>query len=441
MESAPAGSILTGLTAVVVLVALNAFFVAAEFALVGSRRTRLEELAQAGDRQAGYALRILAKLPRYISTTQVGITVCSLALGWIGEPALARLIRGAFTPLPPYMGPVSTAAIATVVAFTTISFTLIIVGEMLPKAVALLHPERVGRLVAGPLMGIAWVLAVPAAIVNASANRLLRLIRIDPTTERERVHSPEEIRMLVEQSQEGGTLGKEDARMLEGVFEFSEKTAQEVMTPRTQMVGLEREVTVEQAADEVAAARRSRYPVYTESLDDIVGVVHAKDILTALRSRPGETVGTIMRPPLFVPGTREVEDVLADMKRLKVHLAIVLDEYGGTAGLVTMEDLLEEIVGDIFDEYDRQERAPKPETGAPLLDGALAISEFNTQNDRELDDTEYTTLGGYLFGQLGRLPRVGDRVTAGPDVFEIAEMEGRRVKLVRYLAGTGAKAG
>jgi putative hemolysin len=229
--------------------------------------------------------------------------------------------------------------------------------------------------------------------------------------------------------------------MLEGVFEFSEKTAQEVMTPRTQMVGLERELTVEQAADEVAAARRSRYPVYTESLDDIVGVVHAKDILTALRSRPGETVGAIMRPPLFVPGTREVEDVLADMKRLKVHLAIVLDEYGGTAGLVTMEDLLEEIVGDIFDEYDRQERAPKPETGAPLLDGSLAISDFNTQNDRELDDSEYTTLGGYLFGQLGRLPRVGDRVTAGPDVFEIAEMEGRRVKLVRYLAGTGARAG
>jgi CBS domain containing-hemolysin-like protein len=441
MESAPAGSILTGLTAVVVLVALNAFFVAAEFALVGSRRTRLEELAQAGDRQAGYALRIIAKLPRYISTTQVGITVCSLALGWIGEPAMARLIRGGFARLPPYIGPLSTSALASVVAFTAISFTLIIVGEMLPKAMALLHPERVGRLVAWPLMGFAWVLAVPAVIVNASANRLLRLIRIDPTTGRERVHSPEEIRMLVEQSQEGGTLGKEDARMLEGVFEFSEKTAQEVMTPRTQMVGLERELTVEQAADEVAAARRSRYPVYTESLDDIVGVVHAKDILTALRSRPGETVGAIMRPPLFVPGTREVEDVLADMKRLKVHLAIVLDEYGGTAGLVTMEDLLEEIVGDIFDEYDRQERAPKPETGAPLLDGSLAISDFNTQNDRELDDSEYTTLGGYLFGQLGRLPRVGDRVTAGPDVFEIAEMEGRRVKLVRYLAGTGARAG
>jgi putative hemolysin len=244
--------------------------------------------------------------------------------------------------------------------------------------------------------------------------------------------------MLVEQSEEGGSLGKEDARLLEGVFEFSEKTAQEVMTPRTQMVALERELTVEEAADVVAQARRSRYPVYGESLDDISGVVHAKDILTAVRQKPGSNVGAIMRPPLFVPGTREVEDVLADMKRLKVHLAVVLDEYGGTAGLVTMEDLLEEIVGDIFDEYDRLERpTPTPE-GAPLLDGSLTISDFNADHELQLDDADYTTIGGYLFGQLGRLPRIGDRITADKDAFEIVEMDGRRVKSVRFLLGGGA---
>jgi putative hemolysin len=246
--------------------------------------------------------------------------------------------------------------------------------------------------------------------------------------------------MLVEQSQVGGTLRKGDARLLEGVFEFSEKTAQEVMTPRTQMVALERDLTVEDAADIVAQARRSRYPVYVESLDDIVGVVHAKDVLTGVRQTPGTTVGAIMRPPLFVPGTREVEDVLADMKRLKVHLAVVLDEYGGTAGLVTMEDLLEEIVGDIFDEYDRLDR-PKPPVleGAPLLDGSLAISDFNADHALQLDDKEYTTLGGLLFGQLGRLPKPGDRVAMGPDAFEIVEMEGRRVKTVRHLVGGGVK--
>ena len=441
MEPTPGVSTFAGVAAVVVLVLLNAFFVAAEFALVGSRRTRLEEMAQRGDRRATFALRIISNLPRYISTTQVGITLCSLALGWIGEPALAHLIRSLFSGLPESIGPVSIATIATVVAFTIISFALIIVGEMLPKALALLHPERIGAMVSGPLMACAWVMALPSAMVNRSANRLLRIMGIDPTTERERVHSSEEIRMLVEQSQEGGSLGKGDARLLEGVFEFSEKTAQEVMTPRTQMIGLDRDLTVEQAADEVAQAKRSRYPVFTESLDDIVGVVHAKDVLTAVRQQPGATVGTIMRPPLFVPGTREVEDVLADMKRLKVHLAIVLDEYGGTAGLVTMEDLLEEIVGDIFDEYDRQERPEPAPEGAPLLDGSLPISEFNAEHHLTLDDAEYTTLGGYLFGQLGRLPRVGDRIPVMGDLFEIVAMDGRRVKTVRWLREAAVKKG
>jgi putative hemolysin len=254
-------------------------------------------------------------------------------------------------------------------------------------------------------------------------------MRIDPPGERERLHSPEEIRMLVEQSTEGGSLLQRDARLLEGVFEFSEKTAQEVMTPRTQMIALEADLPVERAADEVAAAGRSRYPVFTDSLDEIVGVVHAKDILAALRANPGRTVREIIRPPLFVPGTREVEDVLADMKRLKTHLAVVLDEYGGTAGLVTMEDLLEEIVGPIYDEYDPQDKARPP--GARQLDGAMPISDFNAEYGEKLDDTDYTTIGGYAFGQLGRLPRTGDQVHAGRHRLEVVEMEGRRVKTLR----------
>jgi CBS domain containing-hemolysin-like protein len=282
-------------------------------------------------------------------------------------------------------------------------------------------------------MVFAWTMAGPIYVLNRSANRLLKLLRIRPSSHAERLHSPEEIRMLVEQSEEGGRLGREDARLLEGVFEFSEKNAEEVMTPRTEMVTLDADATVDAAADAVARAGRSRYPVFQESRDEIVGVVHSKDILAAVRRDPNVTVREIMRPPLFVPGTREVEDVLADMKRLKVHLAVVLDEYGGTAGLVTMEDLLEEIVGPIYDEYDRPTAAPEP-GGAPLLDGAMTIGAFNTQHDAELDDAQYTTLGGYLFGQLGRLPKAGDRVTAGPFSFEIAAMDGRRVKAVRLLS-------
>jgi len=284
---------------------------------------------------------------------------------------------------------------------------------------------------AGPLLAFSWVMAGPIAVLKGTSNWLLNLMGINPPGEQERLHSADEIRMLVEQSEEGGSLHQQDARLLEGVFEFSEKTAQEVMTPRTEMIALPADLTVEQAADEVARARRSRYPVFTESLDEIVGVVHAKDILSAIRAKPGETLRGIMRPPLFVPGTREVEDVLADMKRLKVHLAVVLDEYGGTAGLVTMEDLLEEIVGPIYDEYDPQERPPAAAGGGPVLDGAMPITEFNSEYNGELSDTDYTTLGGYLFGQLGRLPKVGDRMAVGPFTFEILEMEGRRVKAIR----------
>ena len=411
----------------------NAFFVAAEFALVGARRTRLDEMARAGDGKARLARRAVQSLDRYISATQLGITLASLGLGWIGEPALAGLIRGGFAWLPSALSTIATHGVASIIAFSIITILHIILGELVPKALALLYPEAISSWVAAPLIGFAWIMAWPIALLNGSANRLLRLMHIDPPGESERLHSPEEIRMLVEQSTEGGSMLQEDARLLEGVFEFSEKTAQEVMTPRTQMIALDSALTVEAAADQVAVERRSRYPVYTDSLDEIVGVVHAKDILTALRARPGETVRMIMRPPLFVPGTREVEDVLADMKRLKAHLAVVLDEYGGTAGLVTMEDLLEEIVGPIYDEYDPQDLAAQTD-GAARLDGAMPITEFNSQFDATLDDTDYTTLGGYVFGQLGRLPRAGDRVTVPPHVFEVVEMEGRRVKSLRLHA-------
>ncbi len=431
MEPPESPSIGLGLTAVVVLVLANAFFVAAEFALVGARRTRLDEMANSGDRKARLALRAVQSLDRYISATQLGITLASLGLGWIGEPALAHLIEGAFAWLPDAIAALATHTVAVAIAFIIITVLHIILGELVPKALALLYPERVSTWVALPLMGFSWVMAGPIAILNGTANRLLRLLGIDPPGEHERLHSPEEIRMLVEQSTEGGSLLQQDARLLEGVFEFSEKTAQEVMTPRTQMVALDADLAVEEAADEVAEAGRSRYPAYTESLDEIIGVVHAKDILSALRARPGAKVREIMRPPLFVPGTREVEDVLADMKRLNTHLAVVLDEYGGTAGLVTMEDLLEEIVGPIFDEHDREERAKPGDQVVPHLDGSMPISEFNAEYDATLDDTDYTTLGGYVFGQIGRLPKLGDQVTVGSHTFEVAEMDGRRVKTIR----------
>lgn len=433
--SASSPSVPLGLTSVIALVAANAYFVAAEFALVGARKSRLEELARDGDGKATLALKVVQSLDRYISATQLGITLASLGLGWVGEPALAHLVEGLFSGLPATIASVSTHGLAVAIAFTIISTLHIILGELVPKSVALLYPEGVSRWLVAPLIGFAWVMHYPIAVLNNSANWLLKLARIAPEGGHDRLHSPEEIRILVEQSGEGGSLGAQDARLLEGVFEFSEKTAEEVMTPRTEMAALSDDITVEIAADEVAAAGRSRYPVYHESLDEIIGVVLAKDILKAVRQKPGSNIRSILRQPLFVPGTREVEDVLTDMKRLKTHLAVVLDEYGGTAGLVTMEDLLEEIVGEIFDEHDPVE-APivaSPADGSVTVDGALPLGEFNDRFEAELDDTDYTTLGGFLFGQLGRLPRVGDRVTVGKHIFEIATMAGRRVESVRVI--------
>ncbi|MGH7584306.1 MAG: hemolysin family protein [Gemmatimonadales bacterium] len=417
-----------GLLVVITLVLTNAFFVAAEFALVSARRSRLEEMVRDGDRKATLALRAVQSLDRVISATQLGITLASLGLGWIGEPAVAHTFANLFAGLPAAIAKVATHSVAVAVAFTLITMLHIILGELVPKAMALLHAEKVASWLAGPLLAFAWVMHYPIALLRGSANGLLHLLGMKPLSEREPLHSPEEIRILVEQSGESGSLEATDARLLEGVFEFSEKTAEEVMTPRTEMIAMEADLTASAAADVVARAGRSRYPVYGESPDDIIGVVHAKDVLRALRETPEATMRKIAREPLLVPGTREVEDVLADMKRLKMHLAVVLDEYGGTAGLVTMEDLLEEIVGEIYDEHDRVRLAARPAAeGETRIDGSLPVGDFNHRFDAGLNEEEYTTIGGFLFGQLGRLPRVGDRVTVGGFEFEIQQMQGRRV--------------
>ncbi len=433
------------LLAVIVLVAANAFFVAAEFALVAARRTRIEAMARRGDRKARTVRKALQDLYRQLSAAQLGITVASILLGYVAEDTVAHLFREWFSSLPNSLDFLTRGGIASVTAVAVISFLHVVFGEQAPKAWAITYPERTSRWVAAPLIVFSWITRPFTELLNWSSNLLVRMLGIKSTNpEHDRVHSPEEIRMLVEQSRKTGGLGAGDARLLEGVFEFSEKNAREVMTPRTQIVALPAEASLAEAADRVAAAGRSRYPVTGESLDDVVGIVHAKDILRGLLSGSEAPVQDIARPAFFVPGTREVEDVLADMKRQKIHLAIVLDEFGGTAGLVTMEDLLEEIVGPIYDEYD-QTPAPAPETvassggaggGVPILAGSAEISDVNRVLKLHLDDADYTTIGGLLFGRLGRLPKVGDRVNLQGATFEILEMDGRRVGRVRVWPAT-----
>jgi CBS domain containing-hemolysin-like protein len=432
MDESTTASLLLRVASVFVLVLANAFFVAAEFALVASRRTRIEAMIRKGDAKAKLARSAITHLDRYISATQLGITLASLGLGWIGEPAVAGSIEHLFVGLPAPWDVIATHSVAGTIAFAIITFLHIVLGELTPKALALLYPENTSRWVAGPL--ILFTIATNPFIwaLNGTANAMLRAMGLRPPGEHERVHSPEEIQMLVEQAQRAGQIEKSGARMLAGVFEFSEKNAREVMTPRTQIVGLEVADSIADAADRIAATGRSRYPVYRDSLDDIVGIVHAKDVLTALRRPGGEPprLDALMRPPLFVPAAREVEDVLADMKLRKAHMVIVLDEFGGTAGLVTMEDLLEEIVGQIEDEYDRA--APGPAAapqGAGRFPGSASLDEVNERCSLSLYSDDYGTLGGFLFGALGRLPKVGDvvKLPGGQGSFEVTAMDGRRV--------------
>ena len=435
--------------AVIALVAANAFFVAAEFALVASRRTRIEAMIRRGDRKARTVRKAVTDLYRMLSATQLGITLTSILLGFVAEETVAHLFRDWFKALPAALEFLTRGGVASVVAVGMISFLHVVFGELVPKTWAITYPEATSRWVATPLILFSWITRPFNFLLNASARLVLGVIGIRSSNpELDRVHSPEELRMLVEQSRKTGGLGAGDARLLEGVFEFSEKNAREVMTPRTAIVALPAEASLAEAADRVAAAGRSRYPVTGESLDDVVGIVHAKDILRGLLSGSEAPVQGIARPAFFVPGTREVEDVLADMKRQKVHLAIVLDEFGGTAGLVTMEDLLEEIVGPIYDEYDQ---APPTATagvaggvgsgegGVPIVAGSTEIAEVNRLLRLQLDDADYTTIGGLIFGRLGRLPKVGDRVNLQGATFEILEMDGRRVGRVRVWPATATQ--
>ncbi len=415
--------------AIIGLLALNGFFVAAEFSVVRSRRSRLEAMARGGDAKARLVLKATANLAHLLSAGQFGITLASIGIGALAEEALSHMFAGAFASVPMLVRLGTGATMGTVAALAVVTYGHVVFGELAPRSAALNHPEEVARWLVPPLLVFAWIATPFTWLLNKSAALVLRVFGQSSVATEENVHSADELRILVEQSQETGALERQDAALIEGVFEFSEKNAREVMTPRTAIDALDVETGLDEALNVVVETQRSRYPIYEESIDNIIGVVLAKDLIPVLRNPPaGFTVQDIMRPVLVVPGSREVEEVLADFKRRKEHMAVVLDEYGGTAGILTMEDLLEEIVGEILDEHDEPEM---PTTTAPdadvLVPGSLNIGEMNERFGMEIPDDEYTTVGGFVFGALGRLPVPGDRVTASHAVFTVKSMQGRRI--------------
>ena len=421
--------VLGRILAIVGLLALNGFFVAAEFSFVRSRRSRLEAMARGGDAKARIVLRATANLARLLSAGQFGITLASIGIGALAEESLSHAFAGAFGTLPLPVR-ISTAGLGTVFALATVTYGHVVFGELAPRSAALNHPEEVARWLVPPLMVFAWIVTPFTYVLNASAEFVLRVFGQKAVNAEENVHSAEELRILVEQSQEVGALEQQDAALIEGVFEFSEKNAREVMTPRTAIDALAVDATLDEAVALLVEIQRSRYPVYEDSIDNIVGLLLAKDLIPLLHARSDPfDLRQLMRPVHVVPGSREVEEVLADFKRLKEHMAVVLDEYGGTAGIVTMEDLLEEIVGEILDEYDEPEELPAPDPDADvLIPGATNIGELNERFGLEVPDDEYATIGGFIFGALGRLPVPGDRVTASHAVFTVRAMDGRRIE-------------
>jgi len=416
---------------VLVLVLLNAFFVAAEFALVAVRRSRIDQMAAEGDRSAQVVQRALSQLDRYISGTQLGITLASLALGWIGEPAIAVLVDRALhlVGVEPDPGALHTGA-GIAVAFLVITFLHIVLGELAPKSIALAKPESVSRVIVRPLMLFSQAMSPFIGFLNGTANRLLKLVGVEPASEGGHVHSPEELRLLVMQARAHGTLDESDSAMLAGVFDFHNKKAFDVMRPRTEMVAIAEDVERDELVRILRAERFSRYPVYRETSDDIVGVFLAKDFW--LHEAPESfELREHLREPLFVPATRAAERVLDDLRRTRAHLAVVLDEYGGTAGIVTMEDLVEEVVGDIADEYDPLSRDALLFDGVLELAGSMSLVDVRSDHKLPIAEGDWTTLGGYVFGALGRLPRVGDRVPYPDGELEVVAMDGRRVAAVR----------
>jgi len=412
------------------LVLANAFFVAAEFSLVSVRRTRIAELLAQEVPAASWVQKAIENPDRVIAATQLGITLASLGLGWIGEPALAHLLGPIVGLFPAAIQSGVSHSISAGIAFAIITFLHVVVGELAPKSIALQNPERTSMFVARPTVISEWIFKPAIWLLNGSGNLLLRLVGVKPASGHELVHSVEELKMLVDQSAEGGVMMAEESEMLHAIFDLGDLVVRQVMIPRTEMIAVEADTPLEEIIGLVTQSTYTKFPVYDDSLDQILGIVHVKDLLRALQSPDCKdcTARSLMREPVFIPETISVRALLGQFRTNRQHIAIVLDEYGGTAGLVTLEDLLEEIVGEVSDPFDRitPEIQALPD-GSTLIDGLTLIEDVNQHLNLELKDPNYDTIAGYVMGKLGRIPRVGDVVEGDGVRLKVESMDGMRI--------------
>jgi CBS domain containing-hemolysin-like protein len=418
------------LVAVALVVAANAFFVAAEYALVTVRRTRLQELEAQGSRAAVRVLRLVDNPPRFISSIQLGVTLSSLALGAIGEPVVSELLKKPLDLLPRDLHTSVATTIAVILAFVVLSFFHVVMGEIVPKSFTLEHAERVSLVVAGPINWFYALFRPFIWVLVKSSNAVLRWMGVTAPSGLSLVHSEEELKMLVTASREKGVLEADEQEMLHNVFEFADKDAADVMVPRPDVVAVSVELPVAEVLHVVLDHPFTRYPVFDEDLDDILGILHVRDLFSALDDGGMERVDlrTILRPAIVVPETKHLDDLLREFQATSNHMAVVVDEYGSVEGLVTLEDLLEEIVGEIGDEFDRPEAGVRRiGRGRVRIGGSFPIDEFNERFGTDLPVDDYHTVGGFVFGELGRAPKVGDTVSYDGARFEVSSTDGPRI--------------
>ena len=416
---------------VVFLVLANGFFVASEFALVGVRRSRIATLAEAGDGNAQRLLGLVDNLNAYISATQLGITLSSLALGWIGEPAVAHLLE------VPLAGVVSDTVLHTIsftIAFSIITFLHIVLGELAPKTIALERAEKTALSIALPMQLFYKAFYYPIRLLDWAGTRTVRLLGLHPSSEHASIYTEEELRNLITISGRSGHLEPDQHQLIDRLFDFSEAEVKEAMIPRVSVDAISADSDLEETK---AAFRRlgySRLPVYRDSIDNVVGIMFRRELEPFLESAQGFDLTALLHPPLFVPENAKLGGLLRQMQRTRAHLAIVVDEHGGMEGLVTLEDLLEEIVGEIDDEFDEEARSQVllQADGSYILDGMLAVRDANRHLGLKLPESEhYTTVAGFLMAEAGHVLRAGETVNYEDLVFAIERTDGNRIRRVR----------
>jgi CBS domain containing-hemolysin-like protein len=424
------------LLAVLALVLANGWFVAAEFAIISVRKTRIDQLLAEGSRMARPVRRALENPDQFIAATQLGITMASLGLGWIGEPALATLIDPLMAHLPAPISETTSHTISFAIAFAIITALHIVLGELAPKTVALQYPEQVSLVVAKPTELFLRVFRPFIRALNGMGWAVVRMFGMKAASGHGLVHSEEELKMLVTASQQAGVLEEDEEQMLHRVFHFAEFTAAEMMVPRTEMTAVRADAPMSEVVDRVWRGRHSSLPVYRGELDDIVGIMLVPDLVRALASTPANfSAAAIAREALTVPETMKADELLRQMRRHRTHQAIVIDEYGGTAGLVTFERVMERIVGELGGDFGSGASTPIRQLadGSAEVDGLALVTDINEQFGLEIDEETYTTLGGYMLGRLGRRPKIGDVIEVGGRTLRVEAVDGLRVSRVRII--------